>query len=414
MEEKDCKSYAEEFYKAGINFDAISKKDKDRLINFCEILNGLVEDKLRAKDIYSEPVTDTMMIAKLGITRATYYRKPFLSDYLHYVLNKYKLNHSEIAAKDETISYLKAELKKLHARDAEYANLMFEHDQLKIELARTQERLDLASRGFVFGAISQNKLESKKEITIMSFNVNGFQSCVDQGFFRYFENWLPDIICLQETKINPKKYRIDISGYHQYWHVAKQDGYSGLAVFSRLEPLNCTLGIGIRKIDDEARVMVLEYDDFYILNCYFPNSRLDASRLNYRIEFDEALVAFVSRLRLKKPVIMCGDFNVVHKEIDADYAILSDIISGRRIEERKGFENILNRGFVDALRVRHPDKGGVYSWWRNNEDRRKNRGIRLDYCLIDDRITNRLLKVRYLNNVLGSDHCPVHITLKNL
>ncbi len=248
---------------------------------------------------------------------------------------------------------------------------------------------------------------------LISWNVNGLRSVLNKKLFlEFIEEFKPDCLCLQETKVN-QDMALDLPGYHLYWNHAKRAGYSGTAVLSKIKPLGVTFGIGIAKHDDEGRVMTSEFKDFFLVNVYVPNSKRDLTRLPYRSqEWDVDFLKYLKNLEKKKPVIFCGDLNVAHKEIDLTYPKANVHSHGFTAEERAGFDNIVKAGFVDTFRE-FEKEGGHYTWWSQfNNCRKRNIGWRIDYFCISASLRSRLKKAFILKDTLGSDHCPVGIELQ--
>lgn len=248
---------------------------------------------------------------------------------------------------------------------------------------------------------------------IISWNVNGVRSVLKKNFSDFIKQENPDVLCLQETKAPPEGVTVDLPGYEQYWNHAKKSGYSGTAVFSKIKPKTVASGIGTDKHDTEGRVMTAEYDDFYLVNVYVPNSKRDLSRLPYREkEWDVDFLKYLKKLEKKKPVVFCGDLNVAHTEIDLTYPKANVKNHGFTPEERAGFDNIVKAGFIDTFRE-FQKEGGRYTWWSQMGNcRQRNIGWRIDYFIISPALRSRLKEAFILKDVLGSDHCPVGITLK--
>ena len=246
----------------------------------------------------------------------------------------------------------------------------------------------------------------------ISWNVNGLRACVGKGFTDFFEKIDADIFCLQETKVSEGQIEFAPEGYYCYWNYAEKKGYSGTAIFSKEEPLNVTYGMGIEEHDHEGRVVTLEMQDFYLVNVYVPNSRDGLVRLDYRMEWEDAFRQYVKRLDEKKPVIICGDLNVAHKEIDLKNPKGNRRNAGFTDEERDKFTALLSEGFVDTYRYFYPDQEGVYSWWSYRfKAREKNAGWRIDYFVVSQRLSERLVSASIHTDIYGSDHCPVSIEI---
>lgn len=247
---------------------------------------------------------------------------------------------------------------------------------------------------------------------LISWNVNGLRACVGKGFFEFVAAEQPDMLCLQETKLQPEQAP-PVEGYWDYWNSADKKGYSGTALFSRTEPLLVTYGLGIDEHDHEGRVITAEYPDFYLVTVYVPNSQDGLKRLDYRMVWEDAFRAYVQALDQKKPVIICGDMNVAHQEIDLKNPKTNRKNAGFTDEERAKMTELLGAGFVDTFRHFYPDTEGVYSWWSYRfRAREKNAGWRIDYFLVSERLIGHIKDARILTDVLGSDHCPVVIELE--
>ena len=245
----------------------------------------------------------------------------------------------------------------------------------------------------------------------ISWNVNGFRACLGKGFEDYFNSQNADFFCLQETKMQPGQADFAPEGYHQYWNSAEKKGYSGTAIFTKHEPLSVFYGIGIPEHDTEGRAITLEYDDFYLLNVYTPNAQRELARLDYRMEWEDALRAYISELDKKKPVIYCGDLNVAHEEIDLKNPKTNRKSAGFSDEERAKFTELLAAGFADSYRRLYPDKV-EYSWWSYmRKARENNAGWRIDYFVVSDRIMEKVQDSFIMTEIMGSDHCPVGIEI---
>ncbi len=248
---------------------------------------------------------------------------------------------------------------------------------------------------------------------LVSWNVNGLRACRDKGFEDVFRTMDADFFCLQETKLQAGQIDIAFAGYDSYWDYAEKKGYSGTVIFTRLKPLNVSYGLGVDVHDHEGRVVTLEMEDFYLVNVYVPNSRDELVRLDYRMEWEDAFRDYVTELDKKKPVIVCGDMNVAHKEIDLKNPKTNRRNAGFTDEERDKFTSLLDAGFVDTYRYFYPDKAEVYSWWSYRfKAREKNSGWRIDYFLVSKRIADKLVSAEIHTDVYGSDHCPVSIEIK--
>ena len=249
---------------------------------------------------------------------------------------------------------------------------------------------------------------------LVSWNVNGLRACVGKGFETYFAALDADIFCLQETKLQPGQFSLETAGYHQYWNYAEKKGYSGTAVFTRREPLNVYYGIGMEAHDREGRVITAEYDDFFFVCVYVPNSQRELTRLAYRQQWEEDFLSYILSLEAKKPVIFAGDLNVAHKEIDLKNPATNHRNAGFTDEERACFGRVLDAGFIDTFRYFYPDKTGAYSWWSYMfHAREKNAGWRIDYFLASRRLEPRLVSAAIHADVPGSDHCPVELVISD-
>lgn len=247
---------------------------------------------------------------------------------------------------------------------------------------------------------------------LISWNVNGFRACLTKGFADFFNNADADIFCLQETKMQPDQADFAPDGYFSYFHSAVKKGYSGTAVFSKSEPLSVTYGIN-GEHTDEGRVITCEYDSFFFVCCYVPNAQEGLKRIDYRMEFEDAMRGYLSDLDSKKPVIYCGDLNVAHNEIDLKNPKTNVGHAGFSDQERGKFTELLGAGFADSFRRLYPDKSGAYSWWSYRfKAREKNAGWRIDYFVVSERLMDKVQDSVIYSDVLGSDHCPVGLILK--
>ena len=246
----------------------------------------------------------------------------------------------------------------------------------------------------------------------VSWNVNGLRACVGKNFMEEFEKLDADIFCLQETKLQEGQIDLELPGYHQYWNYAKKKGYSGTAIFTRKEPIGVSYGLGIEEHDQEGRVIKLEFEDFYFITVYTPNSQNELARLDYRMIWEDAFLAYIKKLDETKPVIFCGDLNVAHKEIDLKNPKTNRKNAGFTDEERGKMTELLASGFVDTYRYFYPDVEQVYSWWSYRfKAREKNAGWRIDYFIVSERLKARLLDAKIHTDIMGSDHCPVELDL---
>ncbi|MCI5929005.1 MAG: exodeoxyribonuclease III [Pseudoflavonifractor capillosus] len=247
---------------------------------------------------------------------------------------------------------------------------------------------------------------------LISWNVNGLRACLGKGFLESFAALDADIFSIQETKMQPGQAELDLPGYKQYWNSAEKKGYSGTAVFTRLEPLNVTYGIGSEEHDREGRAITLEFEDFYLVNCYVPNAQRELTRLDWRMEWEDVLRAYLLELDSRKPVIYCGDLNVAHQEIDLKNARSNRGNAGFTDEERAKMTQLLEAGFVDSFRHLYPDRTGAYSWWSYMfHAREKNAGWRIDYFLVSKSIADKIGDSIIHPEIMGSDHCPVELDI---
>ncbi|MDB8804338.1 MULTISPECIES: exodeoxyribonuclease III [unclassified Romboutsia] len=248
---------------------------------------------------------------------------------------------------------------------------------------------------------------------LISWNVNGIRACVTKGFLDYFNEVDADIFCLQETKLQEGQIDLDLKGYHQYWNYAEKKGYSGTAIFSKIEPLSVSYGLNIEEHDKEGRVITLEFEDFYFITVYTPNSQSELKRLEYRMKWEDDFRNYLLELNTKKPVVVCGDLNVAHKEIDLKNPKTNRKNAGFTDEERNKFTELLDSGFIDTYRYFNVDKEGVYSWWSYRFNARKNNsGWRIDYFVVSDDMKDRLVSADIHTQILGSDHCPIELVIK--
>lgn len=246
----------------------------------------------------------------------------------------------------------------------------------------------------------------------ISWNVNGLRAVAGKGFVESFETLSPDFLCLQETKMQAGQLDLQFPGYHSYWNYAEKKGYSGTAVYTRHMPLSVNYGMGIEEHDHEGRLITLEYEGFYLVCCYTPNSQDELRRLPYRMQWEDDLRRFLLRLDRQKPVILCGDLNVAHQEIDLKNPKANRRNAGFTDEEREKMTLLLGSGFTDTFRHFHPTLEGAYSWWSYRfHAREKNAGWRIDYFLVSTRLVPRLQSASIHNEILGSDHCPVEVDL---
>ena len=247
----------------------------------------------------------------------------------------------------------------------------------------------------------------------ISWNVNGLRACVQKGFLDFFNSIDANFFCIQESKLQAGQIDLDLPGYHQYWNYAEKKGYSGTAIFAKNEPLCVSYGIGIDEHDREGRVITLEYDNFYLVTCYTPNSQNELKRLPYRMQWEDDFREYLKTLDAKKPVVLCGDLNVAHNEIDLKNPKTNRKNAGFSDEERAKMTELLGSGFTDTFRYFYPDAEGIYSWWSYRfKAREKNAGWRIDYFITSKRINDKLKKAAIHTDVLGSDHCPVEVDIE--
>ena len=247
----------------------------------------------------------------------------------------------------------------------------------------------------------------------ISWNVNGLRACMQKGFSDYFERENPDFFCLQETKLQAGQIDLQFEGYEQYWNYAQKKGYSGTAIFTKHTPLSVFYGMGIEALDTEGRLITLEYENFYLVTCYTPNAQRELARLDFRLTWEKAFADYLCALDAKKPVIVCGDLNVAHQEIDLKNPKSNKGSAGFSDEERGCFSSLLSRGFIDTFRYLYPDVTGIYSWWSYMfKARQNNAGWRIDYFLVSDRLKDRIDRASIHTEILGSDHCPVGLEPK--
>ena len=247
---------------------------------------------------------------------------------------------------------------------------------------------------------------------LISWNVNGIRACIQKGFLDFFKQTDADILCLQETKLQAGQLELELEGYHQYWNYAVKKGYSGTAVFTKTEPLNVFYGIGIEEHDQEGRVITCEFVDFYFVTVYTPNSQDGLKRLDYRMKWEDDFRAYLKHLEETKPVVVTGDMNVAHQEIDLKNPKTNRKNAGFTDEERAKFEQLLESGFIDTFRYFYPDLEGAYSWWSYRfRAREKNAGWRIDYFLVSEILKDKLEDAMIYSQVQGSDHCPVGLKI---
>ena len=263
--------------------------------------------------------------------------------------------------------------------------------------------------------LCKQTMKKEKRMKFISWNVNGLRACVQKGFIEYFQGADADFFCLQETKLQEGQIDFAPEGYHCYWNYAVRKGYSGTAIFTKWEPLAVTYGIGIEEHDQEGRVITLEYPDFYMVTVYTPNSQNELARLDYRMKWEDDFRAYLKGLDEKKPVVMCGDLNVAHKEIDLKNPKTNRHNAGFTDEERGKFTEFLDAGFTDTFRYFHPEEPHQYTWWSFRANaRNNNKGWRIDYCMVSPEVIPLLKDAYILPQVKHSDHCPAVVELKVL
>ena len=246
----------------------------------------------------------------------------------------------------------------------------------------------------------------------ISWNVNGLRACMGKGFQDFFNAADADFFCLQETKLSDGQLSLPLPGCHAYWNYAEKKGYSGTAIFAREEPLSVTYGVGVPELDTEGRLITLEYPNFYLVTCYTPNAQRELARIDHRMKWDEAFRSYITGLDEKKPVVICGDLNVAHKEIDLKNPASNRGNAGFSDQERESFQKTLDCGFTDSFRHLYPDTTGAYSWWSYMfHAREKNVGWRIDYFLVSNRIAPQIREAAIRSDIFGSDHCPVELVL---
>lgn len=248
---------------------------------------------------------------------------------------------------------------------------------------------------------------------LISWNVNGIRACVKKGFLDFFKETDADIFCLQETKLQEGQIELELEGYHQYWNYAERKGYSGTAIFTKQEPRSVSYGLGIEEHDQEGRIITLEFDNFYMVTVYTPNSKNELLRLEYRMVWEDEFRSYLLRLNETKPVIVCGDLNVAHQEIDLKNPKTNQKNAGFTIEERTKMSTLLDSGFIDTFRFFYPELEGAYSWWSYRFNARKNNaGWRIDYFLTSQELKENLKDAKIHSDILGSDHCPVELDIE--
>ncbi len=247
----------------------------------------------------------------------------------------------------------------------------------------------------------------------ISWNVNGLRACLQKGFMDFFLSIHADCFCLQETKLQEGQIKLELpTPYQQFWNYAEKKGYSGTAIFSKIEPISASYGIGIEMLDTEGRVITLEFNDFYLITCYTPNAQRELARIDHRMQWEAAFLEFAKKMDANKPVIICGDLNVAHQEIDLKNPAANRGTNGFSDQERSCFSKLLSNGFTDSFRYLHSDTTGAYTWWSYMFNARKNNaGWRIDYFLVSNRIANKISAAPIYSEILGSDHCPIGLEI---
>ena len=247
----------------------------------------------------------------------------------------------------------------------------------------------------------------------ISWNVNGLRACMEKGFMQYFADADADFFCLQETKLSAGQLSLSLPDYHMYWNYAEKKGYSGTAVFARQEPMSVSYGLGVPELDHEGRMITLEYPEFFLVPCYTPNAQRELARIDHRMKWDEAFRRKIAELDSQKPVVICGDLNVAHREIDLKNPASNRGNAGFSDQERESFQKTLELGFTDSFRHLYPDVTGAYSWWSYMfHAREKNAGWRIDYFLVSNRAAGQIKEAKIHSEIFGSDHCPVELVLE--
>lgn len=247
---------------------------------------------------------------------------------------------------------------------------------------------------------------------LISWNVNGLRAAINKGFMDFFKQIDADIFCIQETKMQEGQAELILEGYYQYWNSAIKKGYSGTAIFTKIKPISVSYGIGIEKHDQEGRIITLEFEEFYMVNCYTPNSKRELERLEYRMEWEDEIRKYLLALNNKKPVIYCGDLNVAHEEIDLKNPKTNHHNAGFTDEERSKMTELLNSGFTDTFRYLYPEKENAYTWWSYMmKAREKNVGWRIDYFIVSNSIKEKIKEAKMHSEIMGSDHCPVELEI---
>ena len=247
---------------------------------------------------------------------------------------------------------------------------------------------------------------------LISWNVNGLRACLGKGFTDAFEALNADFFCLQETKLQAGQVTLNLPGYHQFWNYAEKKGYSGTAIFAKKEPLSLRVGLGVPELDTEGRLITLEYENFFLVTCYTPNAQPELARIHHRLRWEDAFRTYLVGLDKEKPVLICGDLNVAHNEIDLKNPASNRGNAGFSDQEREAFGQLISAGFTDSFRHLYPEQTGAYSWWSYRfHAREKNAGWRIDYFLVSDRVKDQIQEASIHPEIFGSDHCPVELTV---
>lgn len=252
----------------------------------------------------------------------------------------------------------------------------------------------------------------RKTMKLISWNVNGLRACLGKGFTDAFEALNADFFCLQETKLQAGQVTLNLPGYHQFWNYAEKKGYSGTAIFAKKEPLSLRLGLGVPELDTEGRLITLEYENFFLVTCYTPNAQPELARIHHRLRWEDAFRTYLVGLDKEKPVLICGDLNVAHNEIDLKNPASNRGNAGFSDQEREAFGQLISAGFTDSFRHLYPEQTGAYSWWSYRfHAREKNAGWRIDYFLVSDRVKDQIQEASIHPEIFGSDHCPVELDI---
>ena len=403
-----------------INYDLLTPKEQKYIERIETAVTAVFDRELQAIEYMSGNSVSVKGISKAtGISRQTFYNNPLLMKYIDFCAKEFaKIDVSAGRNGDsEEIHRLNEEIAKLQARDVEYMEMKLQLSDAKREIQRLKEQIELERNGISYDFSGRSprigkivKLNSSKKI--VSWNVNGLAACAEKGFFSEFQKWDADIVCLQETKLSKERICVVLPGYEQFWNFAERPGYSGTAIFCKEKPITVSMGLGIPKFDCEGRLINAEFKDFYVVNCYSPTSQEDLIRLPYRMEWETALRKHMAALSKNKPVILCGDLNVAHTDIDAEYSV-GKLSAGISNDERNAMDALLADGYCDVFRELHPDTYHKYSWWPYaNDSRIRNVGLRLDYFITSKSLLSKIKDMEYLTSTLGSDHCPLVMTIQ--